>query len=74
MYVHVLQFKSSSELSWAMRRLMDSAWVEDCLAEPEVLRLRFRAPTEIAADMLEGIYRHGGLTWATRYRLRTDAG
>jgi hypothetical protein len=53
---------------------MDSAWVEDCLAEPEVPRLRFRAPTEIAADMLEGIYRHGGLTWATRYRLRTDAG
>ena len=73
MYVHVLQFKSSSELSWAMRRLMDSAWVEDCLAEPEALRLRFRAPTDIAADMLERIYRNGGLTWASRYRLGTDA-
>ena len=55
MFVHVLQFKSASELSWAMRRLMDSAWVEDCLAEPEALRLRFRAPSDIAADMLDPI-------------------
>jgi hypothetical protein len=71
-YVHVLQFASSSELSWAMARLLDSAWVEDCLAEPEALRLRFRAPSTIASDILERIYCRGGLTWVSRHTVGTD--
>jgi hypothetical protein len=68
-YVHILQFKSSDELSWAMTRLLDSAWVEDCLAEPEALQIRFRAPSDRAADLLERIYLQGGLTWASRHTL-----
>jgi hypothetical protein len=67
MYLHVLHFRSPQELSWAMGRLLDSSWVEDCLAEPQALRIRFRAPTSAAADLLERIYRQGGLTWATRH-------
>jgi hypothetical protein len=65
----MLQFESPGELSWAMRRLLESAWVEDCLAEPEALRIRFRAPSDRAADLVERIYLHGGLIWASRHAL-----
>jgi hypothetical protein len=54
------------ELSHAFDRLLSSEYVEDCLAEPAELRLRFVAPPERAAALIEKIYLRGGLVWCQR--------
>ena len=72
--IHVLEFLTSDELAWAMRVLLDDPRVEDCLAEPEELRLRFRAPGDRAPALLERIYAHGGLSWVSRHTLRAPQG
>lgn len=70
-HVHELGFSDGDRLGRAFEQLMASARVEDCLVEPDQLRIRFSAPDEEAARLIERIYRGGGLTRARRYPLRT---
>ena len=68
-YVHTLRFTDANELSRAFGHLKSSAFVEGCLVEPEILRIRFAAPSEPAARLVEHLYLHGGITWCHRHRL-----
>jgi hypothetical protein len=65
--MHILQFDRRSELIWAFGRLLDSRWVESCVADPAELRLRFRADARRAGPLIERIYTRGGPTWASRH-------
>jgi hypothetical protein len=58
------------QLSHAFDRLVSSEFVEDCMVEPAELQLRFVAPPERAADLVEKIYMRGGLVWCQRSPLR----
>ena len=73
MFVHTLCFANGDALSAAFGLLTESEWVEDCLAEPELLRVRFVAAVEPASDLIERIYLRGGLTWSTRASLQSEA-
>ncbi|MFQ5515364.1 MAG: hypothetical protein ACE5FG_13150 [Myxococcota bacterium] len=73
MYVHTLQFTTRAELSWAFQHLLSSPYVEDCLSEPDALRLRFVAPPRSAAVLIDRIYLRGALTWCLRSRLPRSA-
>lgn len=66
MHLHTLCFANTQTLAAAFERLMSSEFVEDRLAEPELLRIRFVAPLEHANRLIENIYLDGGLTWTTR--------
>ena len=72
MYVHTLTFTSTNELSRAFDTLTGSEYVEDCLVEPSSLQLRFVAPPDRAARLVEKIYLHGGISWCLRHRLGGD--
>ncbi len=52
-YVHTLRFTNGNELSWAFYCLASSPFVEDCLTEPDMLRIRFVAELEHAAMLIE---------------------
>jgi hypothetical protein len=69
MIVHTIHLKTRADLSRAFARLTGAELVEDCLVEPEQLRIRFVASGS-AERLLEQIYRGGGLTWHSRSRLR----
>ena len=71
MYIHTLHFRNGTELSWAFERLVACEHVEDCLVEPEELRIRFVAPRDATAPLIEKFYLRGGLTWSTRVRFPT---
>ncbi len=66
MHLHTLEFTHPESLSSAFELLTDSARVEDCMAEPDLLRLRFVAEAGPADELIERIYLTGGLRWSTR--------
>ncbi len=74
MHVHTLHFTGVNELERSFAVVLESGFVEDCLVEPDALRLRFLAPPRRAAAVVERIYLHGGLRWCSRHRLRVEAG
>ena len=73
MFVHTLVFGSTSELMRCFEMVMDHESVEDCLVEPEHLRLRFLAPDALSDRLIERIYQERGLRWCTRHPLEADA-
>ena len=71
MQVHTLHFSNASELTRSFACLSGSEFIEDCLVEPERLRIRFMAPEGCARQMVERIYLGGGLTWCSRSAIST---
>lgn len=72
-WIHELRFSDESALSRAFGDLRGSEWVEDCLIEPGRLRIRFVAPSERAATLVEKLYSDRGLVWCERHRLGATA-
>lgn len=70
LYVHELRFADTSELMRSFQELLQYESIEDCLVEPETLRIRFCSPGGRADRILERIYLHGGLTWCSRHQVR----
>jgi hypothetical protein len=68
-FVHTLHFTTVDELQRSFREVLESEFVEDCLVEPDALRLRFLAPPRSAEGVVERIYLHGGLSWCSRHPL-----
>jgi hypothetical protein len=68
-YVHTLRLTSKEQLSRAFDNLLSCEFVEDCLVEASLLRLRFVAPPEHASRLIERIYLEGGLAWCERHRM-----
>lgn len=66
-WIHELRFSDAASLSRAFDRIHGSEWVEDCLVEPSRLRLRFLAPADRAAGLVELLYRDRGLVWCERH-------
>ncbi len=66
MLLYTIHLQAEGAFSAAFATLMASEFVEDCLAEPERLRIRFVAPRERGEGLIEQIYLRGGLTWITR--------
>ena len=66
MQVHTLYFTDASELTRSFSCLAASESVEDCLVEPDRLRIRFLAPAASAEKLVERIYLDGGLKWCSR--------
>jgi len=64
--LYTLHLQDDGAFSAAFAALTASQFVEDCLAEPERLRIRFVAPRESGEALIEQIYLRGGLTWSTR--------
>ena len=56
MYLHTLHFKNENELWWAFQHLTGSEFVEDCLVEQDIFRIRFVTDPERAAKLIEKIY------------------
>ena len=69
MHVHTLRFTTQNDLMRSFDHLARSSFVEDCLVEPESLRIRFLAPPNPGNGLVERIYLDGGLTWCSRHRL-----
>jgi hypothetical protein len=67
MYVHTLEFTDRDHLAAAFERLALCEQVEDCLVEANLLRIRFVAPPEPAATLVERIYQDGGLRLSLRH-------
>ena len=63
MQVHTLRFGTREQFSWAFRYLLDQESVDDCLAEPDLLRIRFVAEPGHVEMLLERVYLQGGLVW-----------
>ncbi|MFQ5699004.1 MAG: hypothetical protein ACE5IL_12055 [Myxococcota bacterium] len=68
-WIHELRFSDEAALSRAFGRVRGSEWVEDCLIEPARLRIRFVAPSDRAAGLVERLYRDRGLVWCERHPL-----
>ena len=66
MQVHTLYFSNTRELNRSFACLSGSEFIEDCLVEPDCLRIRFMAPEACARQLVERIYLGGGLTWCSR--------
>lgn len=66
MQIHTLYFTDASELTRSFSCLAASESVEDCLVEPDRLRIRFLAPVASAEKLIERIYLDGGLKWCSR--------
>jgi hypothetical protein len=64
-----LEFTSQEHLSRAFEELLSSERLEDCLVETDLVRLRFVAPPDAAEQLLERVYRQGGLRWCSRQRV-----
>ncbi len=71
--VHTLRFVDRAELTRAYHELAASESIEDCLVETEALELRFLAPGDIAARVIERIYLSGGLVWSSEHPLSAEA-
>ena len=61
MRYHELRFVSSSELSRAFGELFSCQDVEGCLIDASSLTLRFSAPADQAARLLDHVQRRGEL-------------
>lgn len=72
--VHTLHFADTERLQRSFEEVMSWESVEDCLVEPERLRLRFLAPARLADPLVERLYLQGGLTWCSRHVLRAASG
>ena len=71
LYVFVLRFEDRAALQRAFIVTSDEHAIEGCSVEPEELRIRFLAPKETGAPLLERVYERGGLVWSTRYAAKT---
>jgi hypothetical protein len=71
--IYDLRFASVSELSRAVRRLLDSERVASCTVETDLRRVRFVAPRPQADALVERIYADGGLAWCSRHDGRPAA-
>ncbi len=69
MYVHTLEFVDATRLGAAFERIASDEQVEDCLVETAQMRIRFVAPPERAASLIERIYQDGGLRFSQRHRV-----
>ena len=69
-HVHTLRFDTPDQLSWAFSFLLGEESVDDCLVEPDLLRIRFVARPDYVDRLLDRVYQRGGLVWCERSRLR----
>lgn len=69
MHVYVMHLRSQVHLERAFQRVLDATRVASCTVEPDLLRVRFVAPTSAADPLVEEIYRERGLVWCSRHPL-----
>ena len=66
MRVYVLHLEGPAALARAFDHVLESD-AASCMIEPELERIRFLAPLEIADALVERIYQEGGLLWCSRH-------
>ena len=66
--LHLLRFKTTSDLLRSFDEASSHDEVEDCLVRLDRRELRMRAPDELARELIERAYDQGGLAWHSRHR------
>ena len=66
MRVYVLHLEGPAALARAFDHVLESD-AASCMIEPELERIRFLAPIELADALVERIYQEGGLLWCSRH-------
>ena len=79
MMVHTLELADRAQLSHAFEALLASELLSDCSVELDELRIRFVAPEDYAARVIDQISRHGGLRtsaceWVATHSVLAEAG
>lgn len=74
LFVYELRFDEPRRLEEAFHTLMDVEDLEACSIEPDEQALRFMAPTDLGAKLVEQMYHHGGLRWCSRHPIRRGSG
>jgi hypothetical protein len=72
--IYDLRLASSTMLTSAVARILDSEEVSSCAVEPELRRVRFIARRKSADALVRGIYAEGGLLWCSRHDWRPLGG
>ena len=65
--IYDLRLATSSRLTSAVARILDSEEVASCAVEPDSRRVRFIARRQPADALVRGIYAEGGLLWCSRH-------
>ena len=66
MRVYVLHLEGPTALARAFDHVLESD-AASCMIEPELERIRFLAPADVADALVERIYQEGGLLWCSRH-------
>ncbi len=73
MMVHTLELADHAQLGRAFEALLVTEGLSGCAVELDELRIRFVAPDERAATLIEHIAQHGGLRAAAREWVETGS-
>jgi hypothetical protein len=72
--IYDLRLATSTSLTSAVARILDSEEVASCAVEPDLRRVRFIARRRPADALVHGIYAEGGLLWCSRHDWRPLGG
>ncbi len=68
--IYDLRLATSTRLTSAVARILESEEVASCAVEPDLRRVRFIARRKPADALVRGIYAEGGLLWCSRHDWR----
>ena len=72
--IYDLRLATTTTLTSAVARILDSEEVASCAVEPDLRRVRFIARRRPADALVRGIYAEGGLLWCSRHDWRPLGG